>query len=99
MLLLSSVQNARVVELVDSLASGASAHSGRAGSTPASRTIKDYSPEVISALVEDIVDDKIEHGQMNHAELTFRDIETVKMFFKQKLQNIYHTRIEYPKNA
>ena len=35
---------------------------------------------------------------MNHAELTFRDIETVKMFFKQKLQNIYHTRIEYPKN-
>ena len=65
----------------------------------ASRTIKDYSPEVISALVEEIVDDKIEHGQMNHAELTFRDIETVKMFFKQKLQNIYHTRIEYPKNA
>lgn len=64
----------------------------------ASRTIKDYSPEVISALVEEIVDDKIEHGQMNHAELTFRDIETVKMFFKQKLQNIYHTRIEYPKS-
>ena len=63
----------------------------------ASRTIKDYSQDVIGALVEDIVDDKIEHGQMNHADLTFRDIETIKTIFKQKLQNIYHTRIEYPK--
>ena len=32
------MQDARVVELVDSLASGASALYGRAGSTPASRT-------------------------------------------------------------
>ena len=32
--------NARVVELVDSLDSGSSVHSGRAGSTPASRTIE-----------------------------------------------------------
>ena len=31
---------ARVVELADSLDSGSSAHSGRAGSSPASRTIK-----------------------------------------------------------
>ena len=31
---------ARVVELVDSLDSGSSAHSGRAGSSPASRTNK-----------------------------------------------------------
>ena len=32
------VPNARVVELADSLDSGSSAHSGRAGSSPASRT-------------------------------------------------------------
>ena len=32
---------ARVVELVDSLDSGSSAHSGRGGSTPPSRTIRD----------------------------------------------------------
>ena len=32
------LRNARVVELVDSLDSGSSVHSGRAGSTPASRT-------------------------------------------------------------
>ena len=33
-------RDARVVELADSLDSGSSAHSGRAGSSPASRTIK-----------------------------------------------------------
>ena len=63
----------------------------------ASRTLKDYSPEVVGQLVDEVVGDKIEQGQMNHADLTFRDIETIKAFFKQKLQNIYHTRIEYPK--
>ena len=39
-IIIKRLKNARVVELVDSLASGASAHSGRAGSTPASRTSK-----------------------------------------------------------
>ena len=63
----------------------------------ASRALKDYSQDVISSLVEEVVDDKIEHGQMNDADITFRDIETIKAIFKQKLQNIYHTRIEYPK--
>ena len=63
----------------------------------ASRSLKDYSPAVVGQLVDEVVGDKIEHGQLNHADLTFRDIETIKAFFKQKLQNIYHTRIEYPK--
>ena len=36
----SNAKYARVVELADSLDSGSSAHSGRAGSSPASRTKK-----------------------------------------------------------
>ena len=36
--------NARVVELADSLDSGSSVHSGRAGSSPASRTNKKRHP-------------------------------------------------------
>ena len=36
-------KDARVVELADSLDSGSSAHSGRAGSSPASRTIEEDS--------------------------------------------------------
>ena len=41
---------ARVVELVDSLDSGSSAHSGRGGSTPPTRTIRD-SPKAVSFFV------------------------------------------------
>ena len=37
---MSGVKYARVVELVDSLDSGSSAHSGRGGSSPPSRTKK-----------------------------------------------------------
>ena len=36
--MITKLPNARVVELADSLDSGSSAHSGRAGSSPASRT-------------------------------------------------------------
>ena len=39
MLYYLSTKQARVVELADSLDSGSSAHSGRAGSSPASRTM------------------------------------------------------------
>ena len=38
-------RDARVVELADSLDSGSSAHSGRAGSSPASRTKQNGYPE------------------------------------------------------
>lgn len=62
----------------------------------ASRSIKDHSPEVIGEMVDNIVRNKIELGQMNHADITFSDIETIKKTFKLKLQNIYHTRIAYP---
>ena len=37
--MITKLPNARVVELADSLDSGSSVHSGRAGSSPASRTM------------------------------------------------------------
>ncbi len=61
----------------------------------ASRSMKDFSPKSIDDLVEKIFNDKIEQGQMNNAEITFNDINTIKATFKKKLQNIYHTRIAY----
>lgn len=64
----------------------------------ASRTIKHYSPEVMGELVDNIVNEKTKLGQLNFADITFRDIESIKDIFKQKLQNIYHTRISYPKS-
>lgn len=61
-----------------------------------SRSLSDYTEESISNLVEKIIEGQLADGQFRNAPITFQDIETVKQCFKDKLQNIYHTRIAYP---
>lgn len=63
----------------------------------ASRSLKKYDTETISTLVENIVNSQISNKQFDTTNLTFKDIDTVKALFKEKLKNIYHARIEYPK--
>jgi len=62
----------------------------------ASRTLKAYTSESISELVESIVGHQAEEDQFSQADITFADISTVKEIFKNRLSNIYHNRIEYP---
>jgi hypothetical protein len=47
-------------------------------------------------LVEGVVNGQIADGQFRNAPISFRDVEVAKSVFKDKLQNIYHTRIQYP---
>ncbi len=63
----------------------------------ASRTLKAYTPESISELVENIVEHQIREDQFSEADLTFADVAEAKEIFKNRLSNIYHSRIEYPK--
>ncbi|MCR5455767.1 MAG: HDIG domain-containing protein [Bacteroidales bacterium] len=63
----------------------------------ASRSLKKYDTESISTLVENIVNSQIANKQFDNTNLTFKDIDTVKSLLKEKLKNIYHARIEYPK--
>ncbi|MBQ4409054.1 MAG: HDIG domain-containing protein [Bacteroidales bacterium] len=63
----------------------------------ASRSLKKYDTETISTLVENIINSQIGNKQFDTTNLTFKDIDTVKALFKEKLKNIYHARIEYPK--
>jgi putative nucleotidyltransferase with HDIG domain len=62
----------------------------------ASRTLKTYSPESISDLVEGIVNRQIGEEQFSDSDITYGDITAVKEIFKNRLSNIYHSRIEYP---
>ena len=62
----------------------------------ASRTLKAYTRESISELVENIVSFQTEEEQYTEADITFADISTIKEIFKNRLTNIYHSRIEYP---
>ena len=63
----------------------------------ASRSLKDYSAENISALVDRIVDGKISDGQLVDADMTLREIATVKETMKAYIQQMYHSRVAYPK--
>ena len=61
-----------------------------------SRSIKNYTEESINQLVDNMIDSQITDGQFKNAPISFRDVETVKNVFKEKIKNMYHSRIVYP---
>ncbi|MBR2319066.1 MAG: HDIG domain-containing protein [Bacteroidaceae bacterium] len=62
----------------------------------ASHSIKEYTEENIDALVEKIVNSKLQDGELSLSPITLNDVETIKAIFKKRLKAIYHTRISYP---
>jgi len=62
----------------------------------ASRSLKSPDAKSISELVDAIIKSQLDQGQYNNANISLREINTVKKIFKKKLLNIYHIRIEYP---
>ena len=62
----------------------------------ASRTLKAYTHESISDLVENIISRQAEEEQFTEADITFADITNIKEIFTNRLTNIYHSRIAYP---
>ncbi len=63
----------------------------------ASRSLKYYDADSIEKMINSIINKQIEEEQYSNADITFKEISTIKKIFKKKLMNIYHTRIEYPK--
>jgi cyclic-di-AMP phosphodiesterase PgpH len=61
-----------------------------------SRSLSHYDAESIDALVEKIVAHQLELNQFDNADITLKDITTIKKIFKKKLRSIYHVRVEYP---
>lgn len=61
-----------------------------------SRSLTEYTEESIDEMVESMINSQISEGQFKDAPITFRDVETVKSVFKEKIKSIYHTRIVYP---
>lgn len=62
----------------------------------ASRSLKEYTETNIRCLVNNLIDSQVREGLLAKAPITFRDIETVKEVFCDKLMTIYHSRISYP---
>lgn len=62
----------------------------------ASRSLKDYSKESFSNLVNRLIDGQISEGMFNNTPLTFRDVQIIKEVFIERLTTMYHARISYP---
>ena len=63
----------------------------------ASRSLKDYSQQSISSLVDRIVDGKAKEDQLSDADISIRDINRMKEVIKSYLMQMYHSRVSYPK--
>lgn len=62
----------------------------------ASRTLKDNSAATFSVFVENIVASKMKIGQFDQADISIKDLNTVKETLKAYLSQIYHERVVYP---
>jgi hypothetical protein len=67
------------------------------GIEAASRSLKDKTYDNLKEVVNKMIDDKIRLNQLDKSALTFSDINIIKETLLNKLINIYHIRIEYPK--
>lgn len=62
----------------------------------ASRSLKEYTEESISALTNKLIDSQVADGFFRECPITFRDIALAKSVLIERLKSIYHTRISYP---
>lgn len=62
----------------------------------ASKSLKEPTSSKIDVFVENIINKQMEDDQFINANITFKEIQSVKKVLKHKLANIYHLRIEYP---
>jgi putative nucleotidyltransferase with HDIG domain len=61
------------------------------------RTLQKPTAPKMEKFIQELIDAKVEHGQLAESELTFRDLEAIKKAFVRVLAGYYHSRIEYPK--
>lgn len=61
-----------------------------------SRSLKEYTEQSIGEMVDDMINLQVQNGQFSCTKLSFRDVETVRQVFKERLVLIYHHRIQYP---
>ena len=62
----------------------------------ASRSLDDPSPRHLENLLDLIFRERIDDGQLDNTDLTFRDLRLIKDTFLKMLLGIYHVRVKYP---
>ncbi|MBP8819453.1 MAG: HDIG domain-containing protein [Syntrophomonadaceae bacterium] len=60
------------------------------------RSLQDPTPDKIKNMVRRIIQDKLNDGQLESCDLTFKDLDVIANSFCKSLEGLYHKRIEYP---
>lgn len=65
----------------------------------ASRTLENPTPSRIQGLVQNLINKVFSDGQLDHCELTLKDLHRIAKSFNKILNGIHHHRIEYQDSA
>jgi membrane-associated HD superfamily phosphohydrolase len=66
------------------------------GVEASTRVLHEPTPQRIRDVVEHIVRQRMEQGQLAEAPLTLKQIEVIKAEFTRVLVGMFHNRIDYP---
>lgn len=62
----------------------------------ACRSLKVHTKESTDAMIDKLIDGKIQAGQLDNCQLSYGDIARIREILKAKMMSIYHVRVEYP---
>ena len=65
----------------------------------ATRVLSEPTTEKIRDVIDHIVKQRIEQGQLRDAPLTLKQIDIIKEEFTRVLSGMYHNRIDYPTSS
>jgi len=60
------------------------------------RSLNNRTPGRVEGLVRKIIKDKLNDGQLEESDLTFKDLNLIANSFVRILSGIFHSRVEYP---
>src|SRR5690606_19200671 len=60
------------------------------------RAMRPATREELAAVVNRLIDERAEDGELNESLLTYADVEVVREVFLQVLQGVHHPRVAYP---
>lgn len=64
----------------------------------ASRTLRKPTPAKIKAMIEELVQAKLQDGQLDNCPITLQELVKIKQSFATTLRSMLHSRIDYPKD-
>ena len=60
------------------------------------RAIRPSSREDLKKLIDRLIDERINEGELDESNLTFKEVQQVKDVFIRVLEGVHHPRISYP---